>query len=125
MAAFCSNLSGRSVALTEMGRARGQLLDNLLCFSHFFSRSMGSFCGFQSKTDNVPGSAGRPAIKYQDPPSMDISLGGIYHGSPWCFALRLAAQPAVLKAAITDARAAAATSEAPGSLQAQPAVDYH
>lgn len=39
-----------------------------------------------------------------------------------CFAhlceLRLDAQPAVLKAGITDARAAAATSEAPGILQA-------
>ena len=53
LAAFCSNLSGRSVALTEMGRARGQLLDNPWCvmvpwcFSQFFSRSMGSLCGFQ------------------------------------------------------------------------------
>ena len=54
LAAFCSNLSGRSVALTEMGRARGQLLDHPWCVlvpwcfpPQFFSRSMGSLCGFQ------------------------------------------------------------------------------
>jgi hypothetical protein len=52
-----------------------------------------------------------------------VCMVAIYHGYMWLFvllicALRLDAQPAVLKAGITDARAAAGTSEAPGILQA-------